>query len=142
MRRDPLVAVAAIFLDHNVAYAWRFALERVGHSVNTARDRHLEDAKDYDVLGIAAARGWVVITHNGKDFQLLHGAWLSWSNYWGLSLPRAHAGILVLPHVVRPTRAAEIVNEPLVGQSILANRLFIWHPDRPWTEHTATTRLP
>jgi predicted nuclease of predicted toxin-antitoxin system len=69
--------VAAFYLDHNVSYGWRFTLRIAGHSVETARDRHLEEAEDYDVLAIAAARSWIVITHNVKDFQLSLTA--SWS---------------------------------------------------------------
>ena len=130
--------MAALFLDHNVSYGWRFALERAGHTVSTARDRRLMEAEDYDILGIAASQDWIVITHNAKDFRLLHGAWLSWPSFWGIGVPRAHAGILVMPHGLRPVRAAEVVGQVLAVQLKLTDRLFVWRPGHDWTEHVSS----
>jgi len=131
--------VATFFLDHNVSYGWRFTLEQAGYVVFTARDRHLANAEDYDILGIAATEGWTVITHNAKDFRLLHGAWLSWHNLWAVSSPRSHAGILIFPHALRPLRAATAVDELLTIESNLANRLFVWHSNEGWSARPSTT---
>src|SRR5688500_4201894 len=89
--------MASVLLDHNVSRAYVTLLGVSGHGAGTARDESLDRADDGAILLTSAARGWVLITHNGGDFWLLHRAWHQWSVAWKVAPPPRHAGVLVLP---------------------------------------------
>jgi hypothetical protein len=89
--------LAAFYLDHDVSFQVAGALRRLpAHSVITTRDMGMESAKDPDQLLLAAERRWVLVSHNRKDFRLLHRAWHLWTTHW--RVPATHAGILIIPH--------------------------------------------
>jgi predicted nuclease of predicted toxin-antitoxin system len=71
--------VAAFFLDHNVSLRVAEFLRQRGHTARTAREMRLEGVGDEEILLTAATREWTVVTHNTKDFRLLHDAWHRWS---------------------------------------------------------------
>lgn len=87
--------MARFHLDQNVAADIGDALRDAGHDVVTTNEAGLLDADDDEHLLSAAKAGRIVVTHNGKDFRLLHGAWLRWARDWGAA--RTHAGILIIP---------------------------------------------
>lgn len=39
----------------------------------------MERASDDAHLSLAARSGWILVTHNAKDFILLHAAWRRWA---------------------------------------------------------------
>jgi hypothetical protein len=91
------------YLDHDVAIELADDLRALGHQALTTRDQGAETARDFRQLLIAAQAHRVLVTHNRKDFRLLHGAWITWSEVWGVQA--IHAGILILPHA-RPAESA------------------------------------
>jgi hypothetical protein len=92
--------MADYYIDHDVPLRMAWHLRTAGHGAVTVRDRGLEGADDDEhVLG-ATARGAILITHNSKDFTLLHRAWHRWATAW--SVDARHGGILLLP---QPTAA-------------------------------------
>jgi predicted nuclease of predicted toxin-antitoxin system len=79
-------------LDHDVPETIARVLARVGHEVNLLREVLPVDAKDVQVLALAAQRGLVLVTCNRDDFL-------------ELANKQPHAGIIII--VRRRTRAAE-----------------------------------
>ena len=94
----------------------------------------MERAGDEQHLSQAAGSGWILITHNARDFTLLHGAWRRWSREWGMMA--RHAGILVLIPPVAPSRAAQEIAALLESGRLLHNELYIWR------QHTGWVRQP
>src|SRR5262249_44373317 len=90
------LTVAAFYIDHDVSTHVVHHLETMGHEARTSRALANESAADYQQLLTSTELGLILVTHNLKDFRLLHGAWLSWSTAW--RLPQSHGGIVVLPH--------------------------------------------
>jgi predicted nuclease of predicted toxin-antitoxin system len=88
--------MADLYLDHDVAIRLAPLLTRAGHSVRTTRDEGLETARDPRQLLFATRHGRIIISHNKKDFRLLHDAWQAWGAEWGTW--RRHHGILILDH--------------------------------------------
>lgn len=39
----------------------------------------MERASDDAHLSLTARSGWILVTHNAKDFILLHAAWRRWA---------------------------------------------------------------
>ena len=87
--------MARLFVDHNFSYRFASSSSLVRHDVLTARDADCEDQPDDAVLLWSVQTGRLLVTHNRKDFKLLHDAWLSWPAAFGIALP-PHPGILVL----------------------------------------------
>ena len=79
-------------LDHDVPETIAGVLARAGHEVNLLRDVLPVDAKDVQVLALAAQRVLVLLTCNRDDFL-------------ELASKKPHAGIIII--VRRRTRAAE-----------------------------------
>jgi predicted nuclease of predicted toxin-antitoxin system len=66
--------VASFYIDHDVNVRVAQHLHALGHAARTARDLQLERAQDDQQLLVAAQNGWTLVTHNRKDFILLHRA--------------------------------------------------------------------
>jgi hypothetical protein len=86
--------VAHLFLDNDFPLDAGGGLRLLGHDVETARSTQREDQTDDAQLLYAANSGRILVTHNWKDYLLLHDAWHRWSRNWGIQ--GLHAGILVL----------------------------------------------
>jgi hypothetical protein len=121
------------YLDHNVALELAHHLRDAGHDARTARDLEMERAGDETHLSLAARSGWTLITHNAKDFTLLHAAWRRWSQEWGVTAH--HAGILVLTPPVAPTQAAQEVLALLEAGEALEDALYKWRRHSGWMRH-------
>jgi hypothetical protein len=93
--------MARVSIDNDVATALAQILTAAGHPAVTARGQGMDAADDDEQLLFAAQHGWVLVTHNRGDFELLHKAWWRWSAAWGVSVH--HAGILVIEQIpMRP----------------------------------------
>lgn len=124
------------YADHNVSTHTASALRRRGHDVTMAREIHQERAADYRQLLVAAEESRILITHNERDFSLLHGAWLLWTAAWAVA-PQ-HSGILSFPQW-RPTLqdwdsedAAEQLTTFVEQHPSLANQLYVWRRGSGW----------
>jgi hypothetical protein len=123
--------VADFYRDHNVARELADRLRDAGHGARTARELAMERAGDEAHLSLAAQSGRILITHNAKDFSLLHAAWQRWSADWKTSAH--HAGILVLIPPVSPEEATREI-ESLVEASHTSQRLQV-HRLHPAYDH-------
>jgi hypothetical protein len=76
------------------------------------------------------------VTRNTKDFAMLHEAWTTWSDEWGIAGRVAHAGTLLIPQhpSILPSRIVDAIDELLCREESLANRLLQWRPATGWQE--------
>jgi hypothetical protein len=131
--------VANFLLDHNVAAQVADRLNVRGHTAMTVGALGLAMARDNQLLLRAAQDHRIFITHNWKDFRLLHDAWREWSAAWGVT--GTHAGILVIPTrpVWDPPRAADEIDQFVTAiqnaSRSLANHLYRWEPTRNWVSY-------
>jgi len=87
--------VAAFYLDHDVSLALADFLRAGGHVVYVSRDVGAATHNDaQQLLSASVTYKALLVTHNYKDFLLLHRAWLLWSAHWQQAEP--HVAVLVL----------------------------------------------
>jgi hypothetical protein len=131
--------VATFSLDNDVPMRMAALLRAAGHHVVTARELGMTGADDDVVLLAAADRASAVISHNVKDFTLLHGAWLRWTARW--SVDARHGGILLLPQPTAAERLRDAMNAVELTRLVLAlvaqgsprpNELWQWQRGRGW----------
>jgi hypothetical protein len=122
--------LARLYLDHNVARDVATHLRLAGHEVRTAREIRTESAGDDEHLALAYQQGWVFITHNITDFELLHDAWRRWSALWGVNV--THPGILALEPGAVPEQLARPIDQQLRSESPIMGELHVWRPRRGW----------
>jgi hypothetical protein len=115
--------VATVYLDHNVSRHVAPDLRLLGHHAVTAHDLGLQFAGDDAHLIVAWQMRWVLLTHNAKDFYLLHDAWRRWSGAWRVT--EVHPGIVVSP-VRPPTRVAQEADALLRSGLPLLGELYTW----------------
>lgn len=119
-----------LYTDHNVSLRLVERLRARGFVVTTTREIGLERAKDSKQFLAAAEQGWLLVTHNERDFALLFDAWRRWSDAWHVS-PR-HAGIVVLPQ--REPSLTEVLLLDLFGEAAgFTDALYRWLPGTGWT---------
>ena len=116
--------MVAFFLDHIVSLRLAEFLRPRGHTARTAREMRLESVGDEQILLTAATHEWIVVTHNVKDFRILHDTWLLWSGAWDVQ--PTHHGILIIPdyHQWLPERAAEEMDAFAARGVSLSNALY------------------
>ena len=128
--------MAAVYIDHDVSAQIATLLRNEGHDVLTTREWRLTRASDDEQLLFASQQRRGLITHNARDFVLLHNAWRRWSAAWQVTA--IHAGILVIPQWPRllPADAARELHHFLVSRSALANELHQWRTSaRGWLQY-------
>lgn len=125
--------MASFFLDADVSLDVADLLRSHDHEATTAQSLHLEHAGDDLHLLTSARRGWILVTHNRKDYVLLHDAWRHWSSEWfGVAAaPPRHAGILVVPQGT-PARIANELASVVHSNQSLSNELYRLRTDGHW----------
>ncbi|HVC33640.1 MAG TPA: DUF5615 family PIN-like protein [Chloroflexota bacterium] len=122
--------MAALYTDHDFALEVSIFPRGAGHIAIAAHDLKREEAGDDEQLLTAAQHAWTLVTHNRKDFTLLHNAWRRWARAWGV-VP-VHAGILVLPRG-SPSSLAERVSVLFESNPPLTNALYTWKTGVGWS---------
>lgn len=131
--------MASVYIDNDVATDVAPLLRGAGHQAVTTVEMGLTRATDAAQLLIAARRGWSFVTHNAKDFVLLHDGWCRWSEAWGVSAQ--HAGILVIPQATAAERARRRLDAVELAQFLIdlfatgapqANELWQWRRGPGW----------
>lgn len=124
--------MANLYVDHNVAGGITDQLRARSHNVVAARELGLERAKDDAHLLLAAQQGRTLISHNRRDFEMLHDAWRRWAIAW--QVEPEHAGILIIPQR-SPwlyDQVAQEVGSFLASGQPLANELYWWSVGHGW----------
>ncbi len=122
--------MASFYTDEDVGRQTAMELGKYGHFTTTARDQRLESVPDPRQLLTAADNGWILVTHNRRDFVLLNDAWLRWQRAWNGNY--RHAGILVIPQTWDPVEAAHKLDEFISTRPTLADELHSWNTVRGW----------
>ena len=127
--------VAGFYIDHDVTPVVALELRRHGYSADAARDLGLQAAHDADQLATAAQRGQVLVSHNWRDFRILHQAWCAWPALWGLK--RNHAGILIVPDDRwTPGQMADELHAFASSHPDLTDTMHRWRAGRGWVPFT------
>jgi len=117
--------VAAFYLDNDVSTRVGDHLRQFGHEATHSRDLHQRSAYDEVQLITALDLQAALVTHNYKDFIMLHRAWDLWRARWGIS--ELHTSILVLPQGPE-ARLADYVMLLLADGAPAANTLYRYRP--------------
>lgn len=115
-----------LYLDNDVSGDVARLLRQAGHSLLTASDVGLANVGDHEQLITATKMRRVLVSHNAKDYRLLHDAWRRWTEVWRITRP--HAGILIIPQP--PTwsspRAAHEIADFFSLELVIENELYEW----------------
>ncbi len=119
--------MASFFLDEDVSANLADLLRSYGHTVTDVHDERREGIPDPRQLLFASDRGLIEVTHNRRDFLLLHDAWLTWTHEWRMD--HRHSGILVvdqLPPADLHVAARAIHDHVSDPAASLRNALYHW----------------
>jgi hypothetical protein len=130
--RDPGM-IERHYLDEDVSYDLTGGLRDAGYDMDSVKDAGNFGLTDARQLLWAVEHGRTVITHNRKDFRLLHEALKLWAIRWGSPGALRHHGVLVVPHLPVP-QLARLIDEFVRNRDNIDNRLFIWDRQRGWSE--------
>jgi hypothetical protein len=124
--------LASLYLDHNMAHDVAVQLRQAGHDARTARQLRTGRVGDDEHLALAYQNGWIFVTHNIEDFELLYDAWGRWSRIWGVNVQ--HPGISILKPGPAPRDVATLVDQQFRSGTPIAGELHVWHPLRGWRQ--------
>lgn len=117
--------MAAFYTDEDVALALAELLADARTlDIETAHAAHqLEQLDDAQFL-YAVQHDRTFITHNRKDYTLIHDAWLLWNDAAGGALGDHH-GVLILRQD-QPDELANRIDEFLNTNPVLTNEAYWW----------------
>jgi hypothetical protein len=121
--------VTAFYLDNDVSLQLVDLLQEAGHQVWHTRDLRQTTADDVGQLLTAVERGAVLVTHNYRDFELVHLAWRAFAARWGAV--EAHPGILILPQAIE-TQLLQYLDAFLASGLPLPNACYRYRPSSGW----------
>jgi len=126
--------MADFALDENVSERTADLLDDLEHDVLTTRQNRSQGIDDARQLALAARAGQIFVTHNRRDFVLLHRAWRLWSHEWGVAGRANHAGSLLLPQppILAADRAADLLDRFGRDRGVVTNRFFAWSLEGGW----------
>jgi hypothetical protein len=82
-------------------------------------------------LMAAAQRNRILVSHNWKDFRLLHLTWQHWASEWHVA--QQHAGILIVPQSLwTPDQMAQELVAFVSSPQPLMNTLHRWRQGLGW----------
>lgn len=118
--------MAAFYLDELVADLQAGFLRQQGHDVVTTTQASNKGNSDVQQLLYATRTERILITHDRRDYPMLHEAWHELARWWGVAVTFLHPGIIILPPVTRLgiVEAAYEVDVLVVGETV-ANRLLV-----------------
>lgn len=122
-------------IDHDVTRALATELAKRSYYAVTAYDLGLAAEHDGVQLMAAAQRSRVLVSHNWRDYRLLHQTWHHWAAVWHVT--QQHAGILIIPQRVWDPRTAAAQLDAFVSRGHpLGNTLHRWVQGTGWTVFT------
>jgi predicted nuclease of predicted toxin-antitoxin system len=106
-----------VYMDECVRLSLAARLRQRGFTVRTARDEGLAGFSDRQQLAYATRQGWLIVSHNTRDFMRLHR-----------QIP-IHTGIILLPSTnldLQEIRAAMLLDWAATFPDS-RSQLFRWH---------------
>jgi hypothetical protein len=132
--------VPTLYADEDVSRLLVDELRGSGLSITGARLERRLGRKDDEYLLFAQRSVFVFLTHNLRDFALLHDAWVHWRAEPGFVLP-PHEGILILDRADRRTTRDEVVAF-LAEDPQLSNETYSWVPAQGWARRVDHEWVP
>lgn len=86
-----------LYLDNDVPMALAPLLGMLGVPAVHTRAVGRQSASDDDQLLFATANGWAIVTHNERDYLLVHLAWERLAGHWDVTPRPLHGGVIVVP---------------------------------------------
>lgn len=129
-------------LDEDVSHPVARELRNIGYVAESAKELDRLGISDVQVLLRATERNQTVVTHNEKDFESLHEAWVTWRRRWmaeaETTLDRPvplsrHAGIVIVPHLPKD-ELVRILGDFASTAEAVADKLFTWSQEQGWEE--------
>ncbi len=103
-----------------------------GHEADTARSLGWERASDAKHIQVAAENGWILVTHDRKNFEALQDAWLLWQP---TAPGHPHRGIFCCQAL--PADELAVAINGLVGAgTTVENEMYEWRRGSGWTRYT------
>ena len=126
-----------LYLDEQVSHGLIDVMQDEGIDTTTVNLLGHKGQSDAFQLLRAAELGRVVVTHNVAEFDLLHEAWLAWSDAWQAQRQSNHAGILVMhpSKSITPVDLGYAILVILRSVDVTTNRLFSWDRQSGWQEY-------
>ncbi len=128
-----------VLLDNDVPILLARFLNERGHDAVTARDLGTQQLQDFEQLVIASRDDRVFISHNGKDFRLLDGAWKTWTREWNLDFK--HSGIVILPQSTDVQKLADFIDDLTYTGMATAHTLYQLREGITWEPYALDSRL-
>lgn len=125
--------MAAFYLDNDTSNEVVGLLETKGHAVLHTRWYGQARATDDQQVLTALRLNRILVTHNARDFILVHRAWRLWPSSFGVDWPR-HPGILIIPQPADlPTpQAVEALDRFVRSGRPLLDQLYRLHVAGGW----------
>lgn len=136
------MAVHSFALDEDVDHHVAALLRADGQDAKSAKELARLGLSDIQVLIHATEREQTLVTHNHRDFALLHEAWMTLRRRWAVEIELVtghpvvlsrHAGILIAPQIPR-LHLVRILHEFAHSAGAMDDRLFAWYPATGWQE--------
>jgi hypothetical protein len=124
------------YLDENVSDRLVPALHDLGYDAVTTTQLGTKGATDPQQLLTATRLGRVVVTHNSRDFRMLHEALRLWAELWNLVGVTRHAGILMIEAEsgMKAAAMARVLVALAQAEADFTDRLFAWNGRTGWQE--------
>jgi predicted nuclease of predicted toxin-antitoxin system len=127
---------AQFYLDENVSAVLAALLRALGHDVVTTAELGHKGASNVRLLSFAARSRRILISHDTGHFAMLHEAWQTWAEDWGVGASARHPGILLVPDsgVLPVAEAARVAHELVNATTSVENQLLVWTRAKGWRE--------
>jgi hypothetical protein len=106
-----------------------------GHGFDAVTTTQLgrKGSSDPRQLKYASETARVLVTHNNRDYRMLHEALVLWAEEWGVLDRRRHSGILIIDQGPQQRGGSDIAVLTGIGLQVatlgpMENRLFAWNP--------------
>lgn len=129
--------MARLYLDHNVTRHVEPHLRSAGHDFIHSREVGSSAHPDDALLLSSVQLDRIFVTHNRKDFRMLHDAWVTWPAAFGVAFPE-HPGILTLDQAPVEVLAHVLTDFlDVMSSEQLVNTIFWWHRHDGWRQPIA-----
>lgn len=125
--------MASFYFDNDVADDLAELLRVRNHDVLTTREHGQSRATDDQQLLTATELGRILVSHNARDFILVHHAWRLWPRAFGVAWSQ-HPGIVVLPQppTLSVDRAAIELDKFVRSGRRIGNALYHYRVTGGW----------
>jgi hypothetical protein len=117
-----------IYFDEDVSVLMATDLRNAGIMVHLPREIGALSARDPAHLQASTNQGWILVTHNRRDFRRLHWLWMTFYS-WGI-ISQPHSGILTIYEAERTMTDhwPAAITQFLRNRTSLTGLMYMWRP--------------